>query len=147
MFCIPIPSFGKQHRENFEKHVNSHRAKPYNIIAILLKPIACDSWLCLYEVGSELYLPILNVFIYVVAFLSRAVAVGIFDNKDWQQEVALRSAVARINKDRMLLPKINLDLRIEHVSPYDSFSAGKKGKFTSIIRHALLFVIRIWRPE
>lgn len=54
--------------------------------------------------------------------------VALFDSGDWQQEIAFRYAVDRINMDRTLLPKMKLDPRKDHFNEFDSFAAEKKSR-------------------
>lgn len=54
---------------------------------------------------------------------------GLFHPSDDNQELAFRQAVDRINADRLILPRSKLVAQIERISPFDSFHAGKRGKF------------------
>lgn len=51
---------------------------------------------------------------------------GLFHEEDWQDILAFRAAVDRINMDKQLLPHAKLVPVVEVVSPVDSFSTGKR---------------------
>ncbi|XP_034252798.1 glutamate receptor ionotropic, kainate 2-like isoform X1 [Thrips palmi] len=51
---------------------------------------------------------------------------GLFHREDWQDILAFRAAVDRINMDKLVLPHVRLVPIVEIVSPVDSFSTGKR---------------------
>lgn len=53
-------------------------------------------------------------------------AAGLFHEEDWQDVMAFRAAVDRINMDKVILPHVKLVPIVEIVSPVDSFSTGKR---------------------
>ncbi|KPM03138.1 glutamate receptor, ionotropic kainate-like protein 1, partial [Sarcoptes scabiei] len=51
---------------------------------------------------------------------------AVFTHDRFDQEVAFKLAIKRINNDRIILPKTRLIPKIEHIQKHDSFHADKK---------------------
>lgn len=67
---------------------------------------------------------------------------GLFHPGDESQEIAFRSAVDTINKDKSILPRSKLTVQIERISPQDSFHASKRGTLECLL---LIFLLKYFQ--
>ncbi|KAE8743142.1 hypothetical protein FOCC_FOCC011235 [Frankliniella occidentalis] len=70
---------------------------------------------------------------------------GLFHEEDWQDVLAFRAAVDRINMDKQVLPHARLVPVVEILSPLDSFSTGKR--LCNITRQGVSAVFGPKSPE
>lgn len=54
-------------------------------------------------------------------------SVGLFHDDEWQEIMAFRAAIERVNMDKTLLPGVKLVGVVEVVGSADSFLMSKKG--------------------
>ncbi|UXI22440.1 Bromodomain-containing protein 7 [Sarcoptes scabiei] len=67
-----------------------------------------------------------NTYLIVYSLPSSINVGAVFTHDRFDQEVAFKLAIKRINNDRIILPKTRLIPKIEHIQKHDSFHADKK---------------------